>query len=229
MLATTSLLRLLQLASPVLPVGAYSYSEGLETLISQGIIHNRDTLEDWLVRSLELGTVRLEAALMLRASQAIIAGNLEQLQYWNHWATASRETEELRQQSWQMGRTLLQLLSELQLDAGELAISDLLKTCHPINFSIAFGIGVAGWQIDPPLAVLGYLQSWTTNLINAGIKLIPLGQTTGQQLLYKLDPILQITSETILQLADDDLVSCSWGLSLASMAHETQYSRLFRS
>lgn len=113
MLATTSLLRLLQLASPVLPVGAYSYSEGLETLISQGIIHNRDTLEDWLVRSLELGTVRLEAALMLRACQAITAGNLEQLQYWNHWATASRETEELRQQSWQMGRTLLQLLSEL--------------------------------------------------------------------------------------------------------------------
>lgn len=84
MLATTSLLRLLQLASPVLPVGAYSYSEGLETLISQGIIHNRDTLEDWLVRSLELGTVRLEAALMLRACQAITAGNLEQLQYWNH-------------------------------------------------------------------------------------------------------------------------------------------------
>lgn len=226
---TRQLLRLLQLASPVLPVGAYSYSEGLETLVEDGVIRDRLTLQDWLVRGLECGTVRMEAALMLRGHEAALAGSLERLQFWNQWTTAARETEELRQQSWQMGRTLLQLLGELRLEVPGLEMAEILRVCDPMNFAVAFGVGVAGWQIDPHAAILGYLQTWSTNLINAGVKLIPLGQTSGQQLLFHLDPILQTTTESVLQLQDDDLVSCSWGLSLASMRHETQYTRLFRS
>ncbi len=97
------------------------------------------------------------------------------------------------------------------------------------NFSNDNAIVAAAWQIEPTAALLGYLQSWATNLISAGIKLIPLGQTAGQQLLLNLEPEIYTAAEHILTLPDEALESCGWGLSLASMAHESLYSRLFRS
>ncbi len=99
----------------------------------------------------------------------------------------------------------------------------------PCNFAIAFGIAAAHWQIDTQAALVGYLHSWATNLITAGVKLIPLGQTDGQKLLLQLNLNIINASEEILALEDDNLNSCGWGLALASMAHETQYTRLFRS
>jgi urease accessory protein len=100
---------------------------------------------------------------------------------------------------------------------------------NPCNFAIGFGIAAASWQIEEEAAVLGYLYSWAANLASAGVKLIPLGQTAGQQLLLDLRSQISCTAREVLQLEDDDLGSCSWGLGLASMAHETQYTRLFRS
>ena len=99
----------------------------------------------------------------------------------------------------------------------------------PCNYAIAFGIAAACWQIPLFEATLGYLHSWASNLITAGVKLIPLGQTVGQQLLLNLHPHLGSAAEEILILEDDALCSCGWGRALASMAHETQYTRLFRS
>ena len=107
------LLRLLQLASPLLPVGGYSYSEGLESLIAEGIIGDRMTLQSWIRRELQTGSIRIETAVMDRA---YVAGNQSDgsgLKYWNQWLSAARETEELRQQSWQMGGSLMKLLVEL--------------------------------------------------------------------------------------------------------------------
>lgn len=100
---------------------------------------------------------------------------------------------------------------------------------QPCNYAIAFAITAAHSQIDPKTALLGYLHSWATHIIGAGVKLIPLGQTIGQKLLWQLSPTLTEITRQILMLNDDDLVSCSWGLALASMAHEVQYTRLFRS
>ncbi len=221
----TALLWLLQLASPALPVGAYSYSEGLETLIDTGTIENEQSLQHWLEQELRYGAIRLEAAVMIRAYNAAKLGDTEALSYWNNWLTAARETEELRFSSWQMGRSLIRLLLELQPQLTFMANAVGL----PCNYAIAFGIAAAHWQIDLSSAIIGYLHSWTTNLITAGIKLIPLGQTAGQQLLLKLHANLSSATQDILSLNDDDLNSCGWGLSLASMAHETQYTRLFRS
>ncbi|WP_250121986.1 urease accessory protein UreF [Chroococcidiopsis sp. CCMEE 29] len=218
-------LSLLQLASPVLPVGAYSYSEGLETLVENGMIANELSLKHWLEQELRYGAIRLEAAVMIRAHQSAMLGDIEALGYWNSWLSAARETEELRQQSWQMGRSLMRLLLELQPQLA--SVIDAVGT--PCNFAIAFGIAAAHWKIDLSNALLGYLHSWATNLITAGVKLIPLGQTAGQQLLLELQVNLSCAAEEILALEDDNLNSCGWGLALASMAHETQYTRLFRS
>ncbi|WP_008308717.1 urease accessory protein UreF [Leptolyngbya sp. PCC 6406] len=227
MTSAAALLRLLQLASPALPVGAYSYSEGVETLIHQGRITSGENLAHWLIQELEMGAIRLEAAVMGRAMVAWQESDLAALERWNHWLSAVRETEELRQQSWQMGRSLLRLLRDLE--PGSLnPLPDTFST-QPCNFAIAFGIAAALWQLPIEETILIYLQSWAANLISAGVRLVPLGQTEGQRLLGHLADPLSRAAERIPTLLDHDLTTCSWGLTLASMTHETQYSRLFRS
>jgi urease accessory protein len=145
------------------------------------------------------------------------------LRFWNAWLTASRETEELRRQSLQMGRSLMRLWQDLEPELASMLNDD------DYHFAVVFGLIAAQWQIDEQSTALGYLHSWASNLISAGSKLVPIGQTAGQRLLLKLGPVLESSAVAILGLADDDLESCGYGLALASMAHETQYSRLFRS
>ena len=226
-----TLLYLLQLANPSLPVGAYSYSDGLEALVETGIINNSQSLGQWLEQELRYGAIRLEAAVMVRAYQSVKNSDFEALAYWNAWITAAKETTELRSQSLQMGNSLMRLLLDLSPQPEAIAsVQDLASAVgYPCNYAIAFGIAAANWQIDITPAVLGYLQSWASNLISAGVKLIPLGQTAGQQLLLEHSSTITLTTQEILTLEDDHLMSCGWGLALASMAHETQYTRLFRS
>jgi urease accessory protein len=215
---TTALLRLLQLASPILPVGAYSYSEGLETLGDQGLMPDGEALGRWVSHELQSGSMRLDGAILVRAYRGEDPG------YWNRWLTASRESSELLAQSWQMGRSLLQLFRSLEPEWG---LEDLLlEDCHMV---VAFGVVARHWEIPLEEALLGYLHSWAANLVGAGIKLIPLGQTAGQKLLMALaGPIAQAIPE-IMQIEDENLESWTWGLSMASLNHEVQYSRLFRS
>nr|WP_242042323.1 urease accessory protein UreF [Leptolyngbya sp. FACHB-541] len=223
--STSSLLHLMQLVSPALPVGAYSYSEGLETLVQSGNLPDAESLQRWLVQELRYGAVRLEGAVMVRVYQAAIASNPSNLNYWNQWLSAFRETEELRQQSWQMGRSLSRLLLELQPP-----LEGLLQACgEPCNFAVAFAIASHSWQIDCKTMILGYLHSWSTNLVNAGVRLIPLGQTAGQRLLLELYAEIEATTSSILEMKDEDFGNCSWGVAIASMNHESLYSRLFRS
>ncbi len=228
-----ALLNLLQLASPALPVGAYSYSDGLETLVDSSAIANSNSLRQWLEQELRYGAIRLEAAVMARAYQSAAGRDFEALGYWNAWLTAAKETAELRSQSWQMGNSLMRLLLDVshpQQTQANASLQDLASAAGtPCNYAIAFGIAAPHWQIDLQAAILGYLHSWASNLIGAGVKLIPLGQTIGQQLLLELSSSITLATEEILTLEDEQLSSCGWGLTLASMAHETQYTRLFRS
>ncbi|MBE9117173.1 urease accessory protein UreF [Lusitaniella coriacea LEGE 07157] len=221
MLQNAALVKLLQLASPALPVGAYSYSEGLETLVEGQVIATASQLETWIERELRYGIIVTEAAVMVRGHQSF--GDRAQLEYWNAWLSASRETRELRQQSWQMGQSLLKLSIHLQPELQPFG------NIFPCNYAIAYGIIAAQLQIDPEATALAYLQSWATNFITAGIKLIPLGQTAGQQILFNLNPLLLEAAQKALQLDDSELGGWSWGVAFASMGHETQYTRLFRS
>jgi urease accessory protein len=215
-------------------VGAYSYSDGLEFLVESQSLCSATALQSWMTQELRYGAIRMEAGVMLRAYQAAVIQDSPSLLAWNHWWSAARETEELRLQSWQMGRSLLRLLMDLEDPAQTSAVDKTWPALKELfgqecNYAIAFGIVAAAWQIEPTDALLGYVQSWATNLISAGIKLIPLGQTSGQQILLNLQPEIQTAIQIIVQLPDEALESCGWGLSLASMAHETLYSRLFRS
>lgn len=220
-----ALLRLLQLASPLLPVGSYSYSEGLELLIDRRIVRDRGSLQAWLTRELTCGAIRLETFALHRAYLAAATGDSSQINFWNQWLSGTRETAELRQQSWQMGGSLVKLLGELTPEIRP-SLEAIAGDC---NYAIGFGIAAHHWQIPLETGIVSYLHGWATNLVSAGVKLIPLGQTAGQQLLWELQPTIEGTAIAIPQLTDDDLYACSWGLSLASMQHETLYSRLFRS
>jgi urease accessory protein len=228
----SSLLSLLQLVSPALPVGAYSYSEGLETFVQTEQIQDSVTLEQWLTQELCYGVIRVEAAVLVRAYRAAIDSDLAQLQAWNQWLSAFRETEEIREQSWQMGRSLVRLLKALPPEQAlhHTLLTELTNSADAsLNFAIGFAIAAASWQIELPETVLGYLQSWAANLVNAGVRLVPLGQTQGQQILFNLQAQINQTGSEVLQLNDHQLECCSWGSSMASMQHETLYSRLFRS
>ncbi|HEY9752788.1 MAG TPA: urease accessory protein UreF, partial [Coleofasciculaceae cyanobacterium] len=201
--AQNSLLQLLQLASPALPVGAYSYSEGLETLVEQQQIINETTLQHWIEQEVQWGAAGLDAAVMIRAWRAVDQNEPSQLVDWNTWLSAARETEELRLQSWQMGRSLLRLLQDLEIDGNRTVLLDLLAGAE-CNFAIVFGLAASLWNIEQQTALLGYLHSWATNLISAGIKLIPLGQTAGQRLLLTLQPTLEQVTQKILSVEDED-------------------------
>jgi urease accessory protein len=219
-----ALLNLLQLASPALPLGAYCYSEGLEYLCQQEIT-NAQQLTHWLTQELGYGAIRIEAALMLRGYR--YAQDLERLEYWNHWLTAHKETKELRQQSAQMGKSLLDLMLNLTPNPVLQRMKQQRQTA--IHYALIFGVAAAHGQVPLESALLAFLQSWASNLIIAGVKLIPLGQTAGQQVLMNTHQVIVQVSPSILNLADDQLYCCSLGLGLASMNHESQYSRLFRS
>ncbi|MEY3299722.1 MAG: Urease accessory protein UreF [Cyanobacteriota bacterium] len=222
--SSTALLRLLQLASPTLPVGSYSYSEGLETLIAQGMA-TPDAVLQWLEQELALGLVRLETAYIHRIHQAAQAGHWAQIAEDNRWLSALRDSEESRNQSWATGRALVRLMQDLHPDL----IPQLQDLNHPCNFVVGFTILAAHWEISASSTALGYLHSWATNLITATVKLVPLGQTQGQKMLLDLTPTLERTAAQSATLSLDDLALGGWGASLASMQHEALYSRLFRS
>jgi len=219
-----SFLQLLQLSSPSLPLGAYSYSEGLEYLVIKNI-QNQEQLLEWLTQELLYGAIRVEGAIMLRSLANF--PDLAKLNYWNNWLIANRETSELRQQSVQMGKSLSKLLNSLTNNNIFQQITTNFS--HPCNYALAFGMAVSYWKIDREMALLAFLQTWVNNLISAGIKLIPLGQTTGQKLLTRINSVIINNYKSILTLPDEELYCCSLGLGLASMNHEQQYTRLFRS
>jgi urease accessory protein len=230
------LLRLIQLASPTLPVGAYSYSEGIEWLCERGIITDAMSFRVWLDRELVSGSIRIDAAVLVRVYQGFFAKDLKQVNYWNTWLSAQRETEELRNQSWQMGSSLYTLLCQIshenlvqKFDFDQPDISLDHQFNGQCNFVTAFGLTAVIWQIPIHEALQVYLFSWLTNLISAGLRTIPLGQTQAQKLTWEFQEGIIYVAAEIMELKDEDMECCSIGLSLASSQHETQYSRLFRS
>ncbi|NUN63960.1 urease accessory protein UreF [Pseudanabaena biceps] len=234
------LLRLLQFTSPALPVGAYSYSEGIEYLCHIGTIQVEADLRDWLKREISFGFVTNEAAIACRAHQAIASGDLTRLSYWNSWFSATRDSEEVRLASWQMGQSLMKLWnqlpeSQLSLINSRSQINEILPTAKDntqgqgCNYAIAFGIVAASLGIDSSNTAIGYIYSWLSNLVSAAVRAVPFGQTTGQLVLFSLSDEILVSSQSALQRPDNELEWCSWGASLACANHETQYSRLFRS
>lgn len=215
---TEALSRLLQLASPALPVGAYSYSGGLEAASEAGLVREAESAERWIGDVLVHSVARMEAPALLRLVQAFRDGS--SVQAWNDRFLASRETAELRAETVQMGYSLERLLMDLGVGATGV---------EEPAFPTAFALAVARWEIDPQDALVAYLWAWVENQVMAALKAVPLGQTDGQRILLSLGGRLAGIAASAAALDDGELGSFVPGLALASSRHETQYSRLFRS
>ncbi|MBI2752019.1 MAG: urease accessory protein UreF [Betaproteobacteria bacterium] len=218
--STERLARLLQLASPALPVGAYSYSGGLEAAVEAGIVRDAASAERWIGDVLAHSVACMEAPVLFRLCAAWRTGDRMAIEHWNGLFLASRETAELRAETVQMGYSLARLAGELGL--GEIALEE-------IAYPTAFSFAAERWEIHPQAALEGYLWAWLENQVMAAVKSVPLGQTDAQRILLSLGGRLPDISGRARLLSDDELCNFAPGLALLSARHETQYSRLFRS
>lgn len=222
-----ALARLLQLASPTLPVGAYSYSQGLEVAVETGIVHDALSAEAWIGDVLTYAVARLEAPVWWRLHAAWLAGDVERVAHWNDLFRSTRECAELRAETLQMGYSLQRLLLEIgAFDRRSLA---QLRGIGDITFPAAFSFAVVKWEIPARSALIAYLWAWLENQVMAALKSVPLGQTDGQRLLLSLSALLPGVADSACALGDDDLCNYTPGFAILCSRHETQYSRLFRS
>ena len=217
-------LRLLQLTSPALPVGAYAYSQGLEQAIETGWVSSADELQDWVGGLLQHGLCMLDIPVLLRLHAAWCANDQTAVRHWSAWLHACRESAELQTEDRQLGSALARLLIDLGLEEARVWQGDTQAT-----YATLFALAAARWQIAASDMALGYLWSWCENQIMAALKLMPLGQTAGQRILSALIEQVPENIQRAATCADTDIGQLAPAQAIASALHETQYSRLFRS
>jgi urease accessory protein len=225
-----ALLRMQSWLSPVFPTGAYSYSHGLEWAVEAGHVHDRESLVDWLEADLCYGSGRNEAIFFSEAWRRARDDDRTKLLEVAELAAAFRGTSELALESSQQGAACLATLRNAWPDRVLDWLSDKLRE-RRIEPALALVLGVRSARQDIPaeLALPAFLQSYIANLVMAGVRLIPLGQTQGQLAVAELERAVLTASAHAQDAAVDDLGSAAFMVDLASMAHETQYTRLCRS
>jgi len=225
--ADLALVRLLRLASPMLPVGAFSYSQGFETAAELGWVTNEASAAQWIDDVLSFNFARFEAPIWSRLYRAWYAEDHAAAERWNAVFLAGRESAELRAETMQMGYSLRTLFV-----TGEEFNSSELRSLGAIEgpaFPTVFTFACARWRIREDRGLLGYCWAWLENQAGAAMKIVPLGQSAGQRILVTLGAKLPELVETALGIEDDQLSNCAPGFAIASARHEAQYSRLFRS
>ncbi|MBP5997533.1 MAG: urease accessory protein UreF [Azonexus sp.] len=222
------LARLLQLASPALPVGAYTYSQGLEWAVESGVIRDEKTAGHWIVDLLRHGIGRYEAPLVFALMAAWTAADTPEITRLNGEFLASRESAELRAETAQMGFSMRRLLRDLRDDA--LAdVARLLEGQPELAFPTVWAGIAATWKIDRQTALIAYLWSWAENQVMAALKAVPLGQAAGQRLLAELGRQIPAVAVDAGKLPETAWSNFTPAFAIACARHETQYSRLFRS
>jgi urease accessory protein len=218
---------LLRLASPQLPIGGYSYSQGLEMAVENGLVKDPQSAARWIGDQLLLNLARFEAPLLLAHCTAAADEDWAALGRLSEEHRASRETRELHLESRQMGYSLQQLLNGLpELDQPA---RDFLRHIDEPHLALGWALAARAWQIDPQDALAAWLWSWLENQLAVLMKTLPLGQQAAQRLTSELTPLLQQAQRHATGMDPEHIGSAAFGLSLSSMAHERQYSRLFRS
>jgi len=217
-------LRLLHLVSPSLPIGAFTYSQGLEWAVECGWVTDESALRDWVGDLLRSSMTHLEVPLLARLYRASTENDSGALSYWSHYLLACRETSELREEERNRGRALAALLPNLGVPVKEQNLQ-LLKSCQLIGFAHA----ACYWQIPLQSSAAGYLWGWLENIVLAGVKIIPLGQTAGQKIIAELTAAIPELVEQGLAIADELIGASCTSQAIASSLHETQYTRIYRS
>lgn len=217
-------IRLLQLVSPTLPIGSYSYSQGLEWVVEVGTVRNDQDACQWIGDCLEQGVARGEAIYLGHMLAAWNVRDTARLAQLDAEFIASRETAELRAETLQMGHSMAKLLHGLADFPTE-----ILAEFTPCSFPLAWSCAAAHWKIPAEEAIAAYLWAWLENQVMAVLKAVPLGQTAGQRLLLALGERLpDLASQAVAASLE---FSCNFlpMFAIASSLHETQYSRIFRS
>lgn len=223
-ISSIALLRLLQLCSPALPVGAYAYSQGLEYAVERGWVRDERSAGAWILGLLGHTLRRLDLPVFARLYGAWRESDLDAVRRWNARLYASREAAELQREDWHLGTALARLLSDLRLEEAE-----PWRNAPRVCFATLFSLAAVKWEIPLPEAASGYAWTWVENQVAATTRLIPLGQTASQRLLVAAGPAIVATVTAALALPDEEIGAAAPGLALAGALHETQYSRLFRS
>jgi urease accessory protein len=223
-------LRLQSWLSPMFPVGSYSYSHGLEFAVETGHVHDRKSLVDWLEADLRYGSGWNEAIFFSEAWRCATEDNRAQLLEVAELAAASRGTAEFALESSQQGTACLITLSQVWSDPLLDWLSETLRErqVQPA-MAVVLGVRLARQQLPLWLSLPAFLQSYIANLVTAGVRLIPVGQTDGQLAVAALEQTALLAAEQAEKATIEDLGSAGFMVDLASMAHETQYTRLFRS
>ena len=218
-------LRLLQLVSPALPVGGFAFSHGLEYAVHAGWVSDTQSLRDWIEGVMTQSVAVIDVPLLLRCLQAASARDADVLADCNAEILAWRETGELFQADIAMGAALMKLLRSLngfEFTVGMLNAKD-------ISWVSAFAVAAAALHIDAQRAALAYLWNFAENQVTSALKLMPLGQTAGQQILMDIAAKIPALVEQAKSMGDDQIGIGAPAVAMASAWHETQYSRLFRS
>ncbi|WP_040479773.1 urease accessory protein UreF [Vreelandella boliviensis] len=228
-----ALLGLMQLVSPALPIGAFAFSQGLESAFELDWVRDEASLGEWLSGVLEDGLTRCELPVLARLHQAFDQANGESIAVWDEWLAATRETAELAAEDSRLGASLKRLLGSLDLLPSEepLPSEDLLSPLLPnqAGYVTLFAYTAHARGVSVRQTLLGFAWAWLENQLAVACKALPLGHTAAQRVIEQLRPVLVNAVNQALTLEDDELGPVLPGLALASALHETQYSRLFRS
>jgi urease accessory protein len=223
-----ALYRLMTWLSPAYPVGGFSYSHGLEYAVEEKLVCDRNTLVDWLTTAIEVGAGRIGGALLAEAWRAAADADARRLEEVAALAGAWRSTSETALESEAQGAAFLSITRA----AWPHPLLDLLipeRRGGPIALSVAVGATCACHGIELASTLTAYLHSIASNLVSAGVRLIPLGQSDGQLAIAALEPVIECSARACNELSLDEVGSAAPMLDWCSMRHELQYTRLFRS
>ncbi|MDM5180150.1 urease accessory protein UreF [Massilia sp. DJPM01] len=218
----SALLHLLQFASPALPIGGYSYSQGLEAALEAGLVTDADSARAWIARHLDEVVAQWDAPLFWRLLKAFEAHDDASVALWSERFLASRDSAEFRAETIQMGYSLTRLIAEL-------GVAEVAALGPEVALPTAFACAVDALAIPHEEALLAMLFSWVENQVLVCVKSVPLGQVAGQRMLLSLRPHIEQAARRAQTLDDDALSNWSPGLSMLSMRHEAQHGRLYRS
>lgn len=230
-LPASSLLQLMWLASPALPIGGFSYSEGIEAGVDSAYIATFSKANDWLIDQLYLTLARADLAIAAKAIAAWRRGDLTRIEELNNWVLQTRETSELRLQTEQMGRSMLDWLRKQpsfhrNFQDNFQSNQDFLKSP---TYPLVFALAASATQASVRDCLMSFSFGWAENMTQAAVRAVPLGQTDGQRVLANLTEHIPAAVDAAMLLQDSEKQAFSPMLAILSSQHETQYSRLFRS